>query len=82
MTALSERVHYVVATVGPDRVAVSVLGSFADFGEGDLRRFLNEWKAGRPGIEADVETDDLRAVTVLPIPLPSANINDARPIRS
>lgn len=75
--ALAERVHYVVGTVGPDRVAVGVLGSFADSGEDELKRFLDEWKAGRPGIGADVEMDDLRAVAVLPIPLPRPVIHRA-----
>lgn len=82
VTALSERNHYVARAVGPDRVAVSVLGSFADLGEDELTRFVREWKAERPCIEAAVEMDDLRAVTVLPTPLPSVDINDAHRVRS
>jgi hypothetical protein len=73
LTALSRRVHYVVRTAGSDVAEVGVLGSFADGGEGDLRRFLCDWKGGRPSIEADVEMTDLRAVTVLPIP-PAQNV--------
>jgi hypothetical protein len=65
--ALSERAHYVVRTVAPDAAAVSVLGSHADGGEDELRRFLREWKAARPGVEAEVELDDMRAVTVIPL---------------
>lgn len=82
VTALYKHVHYVTETVAPDAVTISVLGSFADGGKRDLTDFLRQWKAGRPGVEAEVEMEDLRAVTVLPIPLPRANINEGRPVRS
>ena len=78
VSALSKRVHYVARTVAPDAVAISVLGSFSDGGKGDLRDFLRDWTACRPGIKAEVKMEDLRAVTVLPIPLPRADINDRR----
>ena len=75
--ALSKRAHFVVGAVGTDVVTVGVLGSFADGGEDDLRRFLRAWRTEHPGIETSIELDDLRAVAVLPIPLPRAGINDA-----
>jgi hypothetical protein len=75
--ALSERAHYVVRAVAPDAAAVGVLGSHADGGEDELRQFLREWKAARPGVDAEVELDDLRAVTVLQIPLRRAIDEDA-----
>ena len=58
-------------------MTVGVLGSFADGGRGDLKRFLCAWSTEHPGIETEIEIDDLRAVTVLPIPLPKVEINDA-----
>lgn len=79
LTALSKRVHYVVEDVRPDVVAVGVLGSFADGGADNLRRFVHEWTAARPGVEAKVEMDELGAVYVLPTPLPSADIGDGPP---
>lgn len=82
VTALSERAHFVVGAVGPDVVTVGVLGSFSDGGEDDLRGFLRAWQVGWPDIEFDVEIDELGAVTVLPIPLPRADINDATLERS
>lgn len=72
LTALSKRVQYVVARVRPDVVAVGVLGSFADGGADDLRRFVRDWIAERPGFEADVELDELRAVYLLPTQSASA----------
>lgn len=59
-------------------VTVGVLGSFADGGQDDLKRFLRAWRTEQPGIETDIELDDLRAVTVLPIPLPRPDINGQR----
>ena len=82
MTALSKRAHFVVGAVGTDVVTVGVLGSFADGGEDDVRRFLCAWMTEQPGIETAIEIDDLRAVTVLPIPLPRADINDASFVRN
>ena len=81
VTALSKRAHFVVGAVGTDVVTVGVLGSFADGGEGDLRHFLCAWSAQRPGIETDIQIDELGAVIVLPIPLPRADINDAGLVR-
>jgi hypothetical protein len=49
VTALHERVRYVVRQIAPDAVAVSVLGSFADGGEEDLKLFLAEWQSGHAG---------------------------------
>jgi hypothetical protein len=80
--ALSKRAHFVVGAVRTDVVPVGVLGSFADGGQDDLKRFLRAWRVEHPGIETDIEIDDLRAVTVLPIPLPRADINDATFVRS
>ena len=80
--ALSKRVHFVVGAVRTDVVTVGVLGSFADGGKDDLRRFLRAWQGEHPGIHTDIEIDDLRAVTVLPIPLPRADINEATLVRS
>ena len=77
VTALSKRAHFVVGRVGRDVVTVGVLGSFADGGLGDLKHFLRAWRTEHPGIETNIEVDDLNAVTVLPIPLPRADINDA-----
>jgi hypothetical protein len=77
VSALSKRAHFVVGAVGTDVVTVGVLGSFADGGQGDLKRFLRAWRTEHPGIHTDIEIDDLRAVTVLPIPLPKAEINEA-----
>ena len=76
MTALSERAHFVVGAIARDGVAAGVLGSFADGGEDELRRFVREWAKGRPGVEADVVLDS-ESVTVLPFPLPE-NVDDAR----
>lgn len=81
LTALSRRVDYVVETVRPDVVAVGVLGSFADGGADNLRRFVREWTAGRPGVEAEVQLDELGAVYVLPTRKASADMSDARPAR-
>ena len=67
MDALSERVDFVVEAAPPDVAAVSVLGSFADGGEEELRVFVREWKATRPGLDAQVEPDDRRGPTVVPI---------------
>ena len=69
VTALHERVRYVVRQIAPDAVAVSVLGSFADGGEEDLKLFLAQWRSSRAGVDAEVVLDDLRAATVLPSPL-------------
>jgi hypothetical protein len=69
VTALHERVRYVVRQIAPDAVAVSVLGSFADGGEADLKVFLAEWRAGHAGVDVEVVSDDLRAATVLPSPV-------------
>jgi hypothetical protein len=82
VTALSKRAHFVVGAVGTDVVTVGVLGSFADGGQGDLQRFLRAWRTEQPGIETSIELDNLRAVTVLPIPLPRPDINDATFVRS
>lgn len=70
MSALHKRAHFVVGAVRADVVTVGVLGSFADGGQGDLKRFLREWGTKHPGVETHIEIDDLKAVTVLPIPLP------------
>ena len=80
--ALSKRAHFVVGAVRTDVVTVGVLGSFADGGQNDLERFLCAWRTERPGIETHIEIDDLRAVTVLPIPLPRADVNEATFVRS
>jgi hypothetical protein len=77
VSALSKRAHFVVGAVGTDLVTVGVLGSFADGGKGDMKRFLRAWTTEHPGIETVIEIDDLRAVAVLPIPLPRPDINDA-----
>lgn len=69
LAALHERPRYVVLQIAPDAVAVSVLGSYADGGENDLKLFLTEWRSRREGVEAEVVLDDLRAATVLPSPL-------------
>ena len=69
VTALHERVRYVVRQIAPDAVAVSVLGSFADGGREDLQLFLAEWRSSCAGVDAEVVFDDLRAATVLPSPL-------------
>jgi len=69
VTALHKRVRYVVRQIAPNAVAVSVLGSFADGGEADLKLFLAEWRASHAGVDAEVVLDDLRAATVLPSPL-------------
>ena len=79
VSALSKPAHLVVGAVGTDVVTVGVLGSFADGGHGDLKRFLRAWRTEHPGIETEIEIDDLGAVTVLPIPLPRSDINDPRP---
>jgi hypothetical protein len=68
VTALHERVRYVVRQIAPDAVAVSVLGSFADGGEEDLKLFLAEWRSSHAGVDVEVVLDDLRAATVLPSP--------------
>ena len=47
-----------------------MLGSFADGGRRELSLFLAEWQSGRPGLDVEIEVDELRAVTVLPIPPP------------
>ena len=69
VTALHERVRYVVQQIAVDAVAVSVLGSFADGGEEDLKLFLAEWRSSRGGVHVEVVLDDVRAATVLPTPL-------------
>jgi hypothetical protein len=69
VTALHERVRYVVRQIAPDAVAVSVLGSFADGGEADLKLFLAEWRSSHAGADVEVVLDDVRAATVLPSPL-------------
>jgi hypothetical protein len=76
VSALSNRAHFVVGAVGADVVTVGVLGSFSDGGQDDLKHFLRAWRTEHPGIETDIEIDDLRAAIVLPIPLPRPNIND------
>ena len=79
MSALNERVHYVVHQLAPDAVAVSVLGSFADGGKRELSLFLAEWQSGRAGLDVEIEVDALRAVIVLPIPLPQTRRNVVNP---
>jgi hypothetical protein len=69
VTALHERARYVVRQIAPDAVAVSVLGSYADGGEEDLKLFLAQWRSRHEGVDAEVVLDDLRAATVLPSPL-------------
>ena len=51
---LEQRAHYVVKQVGDDRIAVGVLGSFADGGELDLTLFLLAWQAAHPETTIDV----------------------------
>ena len=51
---LEQRARYVVKQVGGDRVAVSVLGSFADGGELDLTLFLLTWHAAHPEATIDL----------------------------
>ncbi len=58
VAALNERVQYVVEQTAPDTVAVSVLGSFADGGERELKQFLAEWRSGRSGLEVELERDE------------------------
>jgi hypothetical protein len=62
VAALAERVQYVVQQIGPDAVAVSVLGSFADGGEHELREFLAEWRSRRPDVDVELAPDDDRRV--------------------
>ena len=81
MSALYKSAHFVVGAVRIDVVTVGVLGSFADGGQDDLKRFLRAWMTEHPGVETHIEIDDLKAVTVLPIPLPRADINDATLVR-
>ena len=70
--ALSERVDFVVKAIPPDRVAMSVLGSFSDGGEEELRLFLQKWQAARPAGDVQVETGDLGPATVIALPRPVA----------
>jgi hypothetical protein len=51
---LEQRARYVVKQVGGDRVAVGVLGSFADGGELDLTLFLVAWQAAHPETTIDL----------------------------
>jgi hypothetical protein len=51
---LEQRAQYVVKQVGGDRVAVGVLGSFADGGELDLTLFLVAWQAAHPETTIDL----------------------------
>lgn len=62
MAALTERVQYIVQPIGPNAVAVSVLGSFADGGEHELREFLAEWRSRRPDVDVELAPDDDRGV--------------------
>ncbi len=55
---LEDRAHYVVKQIHDDTVAVSVLGSFADGGEQDLRKFLAEWRSRRPDVDVELAPDD------------------------
>lgn len=47
--------HYVVKQVGPDTLAVGVLGSFVDGGELDLTLFLLAWRAAHPQTTVNLE---------------------------
>jgi len=76
VSALAKRARFVVGAVGTDVVTVGVLGSFADGGKDDLKRFLRAWRAEHRGIETNIEIDDLKAVTLLPLPQPTAATND------
>jgi hypothetical protein len=51
---LEQRPHYVVKQVGGDRIAVGVLGSFADGGALELRLFLAAWQAAHPAATFDL----------------------------
>ena len=52
--ALRERVDYVVQQLADDRIAVSVLGSYADGGEAELTAFLHAYQTHRPELAAEV----------------------------
>ena len=67
LAALNERVNYVARPIAADAIAVSVLGSFADGGEDDLRTFLAEWQSDQPGLDAQVELDADNASNVRPL---------------
>ena len=68
MDALSQRVDFVVEAIPPDRATLSVLGSFADGGEDELRRFLQAWRSLRPPLDVQVETGEPRAATIIAFP--------------
>jgi hypothetical protein len=67
--ALSQRVDFIVKAIPPDRVVVSVLGSFRDGGEAELRRFLRESHAA---VDAQAAKDELRLTGLVPFPEPTA----------
>jgi hypothetical protein len=69
MDALSQRVDFIVKAIPPDRVVVSVLGSFRDGGEDELRRFLRESNAA---VDAQVSRDEQSPASLLPFPEPTA----------
>jgi hypothetical protein len=66
---LEERVNLVVQQAGAGEVAVSVLGSFADGGAGELDEYLEQWSVAHPDVAVARIADDSSAPPLLDEPL-------------
>ena len=54
LRTLEQRPAHVVHQLDDRSVSVSVLGSFADGGDGQLRQFLQAWQKAYPSVVVEV----------------------------